>query len=193
MGRAIRDYSRGFSVFSTRRNKADRQQALAKSAAIRQRVQSKVNVKLSSKSSESVVNADFMSGFKRLPDNLAEHYPTLHRSHKSQNHRPISPSYTLRSEQSTSGVTIRPFWAEPAAVIRFTRMGSAPFDRLPRHSSENFRSRSDQMGVKAVRSFIRWLLYRDATAYLSYRRACQGCDRAAEREKRWYGDPFGKR
>jgi len=35
------------------------------------------------------------------------------------------------------------------------------------------------------------LLYGDVCSYLRYLRARQGCQRAAEREERWYGKSFG--
>jgi hypothetical protein len=47
--------------------------------------------------------------------------------------------------------------------------------------------------VKKLRSFWRWLMYRDASSYLRYKRTMQGCERAGEREERWYGNPFGER
>jgi hypothetical protein len=47
------------------------------------------------------------------------------------------------------------------------------------------------MNMKRPRSILRWLFFVDFDAYLAYRRAMQGCDRAGVREQNWY-DPFGE-
>jgi hypothetical protein len=39
--------------------------------------------------------------------------------------------------------------------------------------------------MRQIRAFFRWLLYRDASGYLRYKRARDG-----ERGENWYGDPF---
>ena len=44
--------------------------------------------------------------------------------------------------------------------------------------------------MKRFRAFWRWLLYSDASSYLRYKRAAQGCQWAGEHEENFYGDPF---
>jgi hypothetical protein len=45
--------------------------------------------------------------------------------------------------------------------------------------------------MKKLRSILRRLFFSNANPYLKFLRARQGCERAGEREDRWYGDPFG--
>lgn len=44
---------------------------------------------------------------------------------------------------------------------------------------------------RQLRTAWRRIRYRDAETYLNYMRIRQGCQRAAEREERWYGDHEG--